>query len=382
MNPKFDNSGFISSSDDATVSPAAQLELLSDSGSYSDLYRANKDGKFRIYKCLKPCFRGNPTHETLLHKEYGIGYTLDHVNICETYSWVEVPGLGNCIEMEWIDGASLKEVLSSRRVKKEDAVKMVSQLCDALIYLHSKQIVHRDLKPSNIMVTHNGGNVKLIDFGLSDADSYSVLKAPAGTMAYAAPEMLAGGEVDCKSDVYSLGMVMRKVAAAVDGRKTARLLRKVAARCCAKDRGKRPFPDAVKKAMVEPKESHWLAAIVWMFLVAAMAGGVSYVAKNYSKWLNYIPTRVIHSRDTIVIQQPVWGGPVIGGDTTTGAAGVSTGGANAATGVENAASGGASDKAGEGKTDTQQGSHSSGGAKIEEIEEIARQAADLFEPAD
>ena len=75
-------------------------------------------------------------------------------------------------------------------------------------YMHKKQILHRDLKPENILITYNGQNVKLIDFGLSDTDSYNVFKAPAGTKVYASPELLAGEHIDCRSDIWSLGMTI------------------------------------------------------------------------------------------------------------------------------------------------------------------------------
>lgn len=69
-------------------------------------------------------------------------------------------------------------------------------------------MIHRDLKPSNVMITHNGGHVKLIDFGLSDSDSYTVNKAPAGTHSFASPELLSGSSVDYRTDIYSLGKLI------------------------------------------------------------------------------------------------------------------------------------------------------------------------------
>ena len=110
--------------------------------------------------------------------------------------------------MEWVDGVTLADFLSKGHPGKTTLRKIALQLCDALSYLHSKQIVHRDLKPSNILITHNGNYVKLIDFGLSDADSWSILKGPAGTESYAAPELLAGDPVDNRTDIWSLGKVI------------------------------------------------------------------------------------------------------------------------------------------------------------------------------
>ena len=92
-----------------------------------------------------------------------------------------------CILLEYVDGVTLKEFMQHGKLTRPVAVKIINELCSALQYIHSKQIVHRDLKPDNILITHNGNNVKLIDFSLSDCDDYDVLKLPAGTRYYLAP---------------------------------------------------------------------------------------------------------------------------------------------------------------------------------------------------
>ena len=74
--------------------------------------------------------------------------------------------------------------------------------------MHRQGIVHRDLKPENIMITHNGVNVKIIDFGLADNDSYAVFKNPAGTEQFIAPEQMNATVADSRNDIYSLGMVL------------------------------------------------------------------------------------------------------------------------------------------------------------------------------
>ena len=144
---------------------------------YSEIYRAKIDGKFVVLKSLKPELRGIPMYEHLLRKEYEIGYDLDHPNICQIQRFGKFIGLGNCIVMQWIDGVTLRSMLGHMDAGQER--KVIDGICDALEYIHSKQIVHRDLKPENIIITHNGQNVKLIDFGLSDADRFAVLKIPA-----------------------------------------------------------------------------------------------------------------------------------------------------------------------------------------------------------
>lgn len=188
-----------------------QIEPLSTSArGFSELYRANRDGKFRVLKALKNEYRGNPIFETLLRKEFEIGYQLDHPAICGVLAYTSVEGLGNCIEMEWVDGCTLTRLLAEGPLGRELEEKIICELCDALSYIHHKQIIHRDLKPDNILITHNGKNVKIIDFGLSDSDYHSSHKESAGTVVYAAPELLKGEEVTSLADIYSVGEILKQ----------------------------------------------------------------------------------------------------------------------------------------------------------------------------
>ena len=206
------------------------------------LYRGERAGQFRVYKCLKPKWRGIPLQEAMLKKEFELGYPLRHPNIRETYQYTCIDGLGNCIEMEWVDGDRLDEYLQRTRPGRKKYIQLASELCDALCYIHSRQIVHRDLKPGNIMVTHDGGNIKIIDFGLADSSSSAILKTPAGTRRYMSPEVAAGGTADIRSDIWSLGVVLGEIA----GRKGY-----VVRRCTRRNPDKR-FRDAasVKEAIL------------------------------------------------------------------------------------------------------------------------------------
>ncbi len=240
----------------------------SESG-WSETWLIDKDGRFRILKALKPSFRGQARYESLLRKEYEIGYSLSHTAIREVYDFRNIPGLGNCIEMEWVDGVTLAEFLSKGHSGKTILRKIALQLCDALSYLHSKQIVHRDLKPSNILITHNGNYVKLIDFGLSDADSWSILKGPAGTESYAAPELLAGDPVDNRTDIWSLGKVITLLLPSE---------RKIARKCMMENPVER-FQDVDEvKAALERKRRIWP-----LFLACAAALGIIVVL---GRWFN------------------------------------------------------------------------------------------------
>ena len=257
-------SGFFETPTMAQHPRQGMFELVSSSPeSYCDIWRADKDGRFRIYKALKSEYAGDQVYERLLRKEFEIGYSLDHPNICEYYAFVNLPPLGNCIEMEWIDGCSLDSLLPRGTVGKTLAVKIINETCDALSYMHSKQVVHRDLKPSNIMLTYNGNNVKLIDFGLSDTDAHSVLKGSAGTQVYASPELISGGNVDYHTDIFSLGCVIDRLSPTY-----ARVARK----CCQRAPTKR-FQSAldVKKAIErKPLAPFAVAAVALVLLGSAL----------------------------------------------------------------------------------------------------------------
>lgn len=255
-------SSFFATPEEASEVNATLLEPMhSSENSFCDLYRVNKLGRFRVLKCLKPEFRGNSVYEGLLRKDFEIGYALDHPNICQYYSLFRHESLGNCIEMEWIDGRTLEELQSDSQPSKDLQDKILDQLCDALSYMHSKQVLHRDIKPSNIIVTYKGSIVKLIDFGLSDSTSHSVLKIPAGTAIYTAPEVLKGSPADVRSEVYSLGLVIASL-----GNRHRNVVRK----CCEKrPQNRYATVSDVKKAL--HSRLPYVSGILFIVLVAIFA---------------------------------------------------------------------------------------------------------------
>lgn len=178
---------------------------------YSRLFKAQRHGKWHILKGLQPQYAADPIYMAMLEKEFDAAVKMDHPNIVHVYGVENDAVAGPCMVMEYINGRTLAEFLQEKPsfvVRK----KIVRQLLEAMQYYHSMQIVHRDLKPSNILITHNGDNVKLIDFGLFDSDDYAILKEPAYTKGYAAPEQMTEGTViDCRTDIYAFGVLLKSL---------------------------------------------------------------------------------------------------------------------------------------------------------------------------
>lgn len=253
------NSGFFGPVSGYGQPEIGTFTLLSASeDGFFELYRGERAGRFRVYKCLRPQWRDSLLHETMLRKEFETGYSLRHANVCETYAYTVFPDLGPCIEMEWIDGMTLEEYLKKGRPDEHLFQQWAGELCEALEYIHSHQIVHRDLKPSNIMVTHDGMHIKLIDFSLADRADSAVLKVPAGTRRFVAPEVLEGYAGDPRSDLYSLGCVLREMT----GRH-----RPVIAKCLRRDPSER-YRSAreVREALRSGRGVLWLLVILPVIL--------------------------------------------------------------------------------------------------------------------
>lgn len=212
MRQTFDNdsetsvSGFIFREEEGLMRKFTDMETVSACG-FNVIVKAKRYGRLWILKGLKDDVRQSKAYITLLKKEFDILMMMQHPGIAAASGFEHIDGLGPCIVMEWIDGVTLKEWLKGRHAAKE-RLNVAVRLMDALEYVHGKQVAHRDLKPQNIMVTRNGQHVKLIDFGLSDTDSYLIYKQPAGTEGYMSPEQAVGRQTDIRNDIYSLGCVL------------------------------------------------------------------------------------------------------------------------------------------------------------------------------
>ena len=177
--------------------------------SYNCIYKAKRYGKWYILKGLKPQFRNDSSYRQMLAKEFEISVSLHHPNIVHVIGKEDNPMWGPCIVMEYIDGQTLHDYLRSGKRLKH-ARKIVMQTLRALDYMHGKHIVHRDLKPENILITRQRCEVKIIDFGLADTESYDYFKKIVGESKYMAPETQDPNYIiDFRSDLYSFGRILK-----------------------------------------------------------------------------------------------------------------------------------------------------------------------------
>ena len=172
--------------------------------------KAKRYGRWGLLKGLNKQVANETAYIQRLRKELELLMQLEHHFVVTTFGLEMVEDLGNCIVMEYVEGTTLKEWLKEKHTRK-DRKRIAIQLGEAVDYIHTKGIVHRDLKPENIIITKNGNNVKLIDFGLADTCSYAILKQPAGTPQYMSPEQMQTAVADVRNDIYSLGIVYSKM---------------------------------------------------------------------------------------------------------------------------------------------------------------------------
>ena len=135
--------------------------------------------------------------------------SLNHPNIVSVYD-TGVDDGSPFIVMELVNGRSLHETIRAGGVTEDRALEICADVCSALQYAHDHGLIHRDVKPGNILLAEDG-TVKVADFGIAraiDADTVTQTAAVLGTAAYLSPEQAQGRQLDSRTDLYSLGVVL------------------------------------------------------------------------------------------------------------------------------------------------------------------------------
>jgi serine/threonine protein kinase len=142
-------------------------------------------------------------------QEFRLTSELSHPGIVEVYDFGYTLDKSAFYTMEMVQGEELTPEVARQDLNR--FYQIVWQICDILDYLHSQDLVHADLKPSNFKLTRNIFSVKLLDFGLARRTFSQVSSSTSGTLEYMAPEVFLGREIDSRTDLYSLGIILFEI---------------------------------------------------------------------------------------------------------------------------------------------------------------------------
>jgi serine/threonine protein kinase/lipoprotein NlpI len=195
-----------------TISHYTILEELGRGG-MGVVYRA-EDTRLQRHVAIKVL----PAHQmtddearTRFIREARAASTLEHPSICHIYEIDETPDGRIFMVMPCYEGETLEERLRRGPLEIGEALDISAQIASALSVAHGKGIIHRDIKPANVMLTGDGTQVKLMDFGLArrlDETKLTRTGTTLGTLAYMSPEQAMGKESDRRTDIWSLGVMM------------------------------------------------------------------------------------------------------------------------------------------------------------------------------
>jgi tRNA A-37 threonylcarbamoyl transferase component Bud32 len=196
--------------------PQLDIQELLGRGGMGAVYKARQVplGRDVAVKILPPEVGRDPAFAERFAREARALAQLHHQNIVSVYDFGRSGDLYYFI-MEYVEGASLRELIRDGKLSPQQALGIVPQVCEALQFAHDEGVVHRDIKPENILVDGRG-RVKIADFGLAKligkrAEDVSLTRThqAMGTVNYMAPEQMRGAaSVDHRADIYSLGVVL------------------------------------------------------------------------------------------------------------------------------------------------------------------------------
>jgi serine/threonine-protein kinase len=189
-------------------------------GGLGDVYRARdtKVGRTVALKVLPPGLLADASKRDRFLEAAHAAATLSHPNIATLFDVGNDAGRWY-LAYEFVQGTTLRQLISGRAINTRHAIDIAVQLADAVAEAHSRGVLHTDLRPENIVVTGKGSS-KILDFGMAAwtrggaarglaASSPQSLHGEAlGTVAYLSPEQAIGGVVDARTDVFSLGVIV------------------------------------------------------------------------------------------------------------------------------------------------------------------------------
>ena len=190
-----------------------RIVRLVGQGGFGAVYRG-WDTALEQPVAVKEQFDTGPESQRQFKREARLLAGLRHANLPVVIDHFILPGQGQYLVMDFIEGQSLGAMLveRGRPLDEAEVLPWIRQVCGALEYLHSRQppVIHRDIKPQNIIVTDDGRAV-LVDFGISkeyDPNKGTTIGAKAVTPGFSPPEQYGRGRTDPRSDVYALGATL------------------------------------------------------------------------------------------------------------------------------------------------------------------------------
>jgi eukaryotic-like serine/threonine-protein kinase len=168
-------------------------------------------GRTVAVKVLSPQFAGDHQFVSRFRREAQAAAALNHPNIVSVFDTGD-QGDVHFIVMEYVEGRTLRDAIRQEGpILPERAVEITEEVARALAAAHEAGLVHRDVKPGNIMLTSDGSDAKVMDFGIArttTGDTLTQTAAVLGTASYLSPEQAQGQPVDARTDIYSLGCVL------------------------------------------------------------------------------------------------------------------------------------------------------------------------------
>ena len=179
------------------------------SGGMADIYEAQDvvNNKSVALKFLKEKSLNNEYERELFKNEARYLAIFNHPHIMKIFNVGEYEGIP-FTSCELLKGKTLKEILDSRsKLSVDESLDYMTQILEAVIYMHRANIIHNDLKPDNILLLSDG-NIKLCDFGIATHSFDKSQKEVLGSVNYLAPEVLQSHKYSEQSDIYSLGIIL------------------------------------------------------------------------------------------------------------------------------------------------------------------------------